>query len=210
METPRGDHQNAGYELTAPAASVATGTQQTTAVPFGVRPMSVTSWTPWRGDTGQSRPWFLKTSHEAAANADGKPKHRCAMIGAGHHGNNIFANGKPPAAFPRAFLTEGRTFLRIEVFEVESQRIPPMPVDRSDYPWWVKAGLLGFPSRRAQWFFFWLSVALAGGFFIYAFWNLRFLYWGGLSIIAAIMYWLTIRWVDKNGEWGDKSVEWPD
>ncbi len=71
---------------------------------------------------------------------------------------------------------------------------------RASYPLWVKIGLWGLPGRTSVWVCFWLSVAggLTGS--IYGFWERRALS-ASLFFLAALMYWLTIRWVDRNGRW---------
>ncbi len=71
---------------------------------------------------------------------------------------------------------------------------------RDEFPFWVKVGLLGVPGRTGVWFFFWLSIVFAVGFIAYGFWDPRF-FIGFLWFFAALMYWLTIRWVDKYGVW---------
>jgi hypothetical protein len=81
-------------------------------------------------------------------------------------------------------------------------------VPRELYPWWVKFSLLGVPGRRGQWFFVWLSLASAIACFAYGVLNagrplgILLLLIGGLGFpLAAAMYWLTIRWIDRRGSW---------
>jgi hypothetical protein len=45
-----------------------------------------------------------------------------------------------------------------------------------------------------------LSLALAAGCVIYGFRDRRFFYGAGF-LISALMYWLSIRWVDRHGSW---------
>ena len=71
---------------------------------------------------------------------------------------------------------------------------------RKSYPLWVRVGLWGSPNRIVVWMWFWLSLALALACGIYGVWDRRFL-GGVLFLVAALMYWLTIRWVDQNGRW---------
>jgi hypothetical protein len=71
---------------------------------------------------------------------------------------------------------------------------------RSEHPLWVRLGLWGLPNRAAAWAFVWISLASAAACIVYGLWNPRFLV-GSLFVLAAIMYWLTIRWVDRNGTW---------
>ena len=73
-------------------------------------------------------------------------------------------------------------------------------VGPDDYPWWVTLSLLGVSSRAAQWVCVAVSVALAAGSVAYGFWNPLF-FWGIGFLFAALMYWLTIRWVDRHGSW---------
>jgi hypothetical protein len=82
-------------------------------------------------------------------------------------------------------------------------------VPREQYPWWVKFTLLGVPGRRGQWFSVWLSLASAVACIAYGILNpgsrLGFfvLVVGGVGFtLAAAMYWLTIRWIDRHGTWG--------
>jgi hypothetical protein len=77
-------------------------------------------------------------------------------------------------------------------------------VDRANYPWWVKLSLLGVPSRSGQWFFVGLSIAAAVGCVIYGFWDPKFFLGVGF-LLAALTYWLTIRWVDRYGSWASHT-----
>ena len=80
-------------------------------------------------------------------------------------------------------------------------------IDRDDYPWWVKLSLWGVPGGRAgQWFFVGLSIACALVGILLGFWDLRF-FLGGLFLLSALMYWLTIRWVDRHGSWDGATEE---
>jgi hypothetical protein len=71
---------------------------------------------------------------------------------------------------------------------------------REEYPWWVKVSLWGLPNRAAVRVFVWLSVLAAVACGVYGFWDGRF-FVGLLFLLAALMYWLSIRWVDRNGSW---------
>lgn len=75
-------------------------------------------------------------------------------------------------------------------------------VARADYPWWVKVSLWGAPGRAGQWVFVALSIASAVGCVIYGFWNRPF-FLGVLFLFSALMYWLTIRWIDRHGSWSN-------
>ena len=73
-------------------------------------------------------------------------------------------------------------------------------VPRSDYPWWVKLSMWGVPGRAGLWAFVALSVAAAVGCVVYGFWDQRFFFGVGF-LLSALMYWLSIRWVDRHGSW---------
>ncbi len=75
-----------------------------------------------------------------------------------------------------------------------------MSVDRSSWPWPVRMGLWKVPTRGAAWGYFILAMALALGFVAYGFVKPRF-YAGGVFVLAALWYYLAIRWVDAHGEW---------
>lgn len=78
---------------------------------------------------------------------------------------------------------------------MQEKRIP-----RSEYPGWVKLSLWGLPNRASVWFFVWLSLFAALACGIYGFRDPRFFLGLGL-IIAALLYWLAIKWVDRYGSW---------
>jgi hypothetical protein len=72
--------------------------------------------------------------------------------------------------------------------------------DRSKWPLMVWLGLVGLPTRRSAWAFFWLSAALGAGFTAYGFLEPIF-FLGSLMLVAALWYFLSIRWVDQYGSW---------
>ena len=74
------------------------------------------------------------------------------------------------------------------------------PLSRDQYPLWVRLGLYGLRGRTSVWVFFWLSVVCGVAGIVYGFRDSRF-FVGGLFFFAALMYWLTIRWVDRHGQW---------
>jgi len=76
------------------------------------------------------------------------------------------------------------------------ERVPP-----SNYPWWVKVSMWGGLKRTGLWVFVALSIAAAVASFVYGFWDQRFYYLGPAFLVAALMYWLSIRWVDRYGSW---------
>jgi hypothetical protein len=71
---------------------------------------------------------------------------------------------------------------------------------RIERPLWVAVGLWGGPGRLSAWGFFWLSLALAVGSFVYGLFDSRFLV-GGVFFLSALWYWLAIRWVDRHDSW---------
>jgi hypothetical protein len=64
----------------------------------------------------------------------------------------------------------------------------------------VKLSLWGVPNRAAAWAFVWLSVLLAVACVVYGFWDSRY-FVGILFLLAALGYWLALRWVDHHGSW---------
>lgn len=71
---------------------------------------------------------------------------------------------------------------------------------QNDRPAWVKLALWGLPNRTAAVGFLWLSVALSAGCVAYGFVDRRY-FIGAFMIIAALWYYLAIRWVDRQGHW---------
>jgi hypothetical protein len=70
------------------------------------------------------------------------------------------------------------------------------------YPWWVKVSLWGLPSRGYALAFVWLSVLASAGACAYLrrtghrVWSLGFLF-----LVGALLYSLSVRWVDRYGSW---------
>jgi hypothetical protein len=58
----------------------------------------------------------------------------------------------------------------------------------------------------ASWAFMWLCVAIAAGTIAYGYYfaDRRFL-GGAFLLLAAFWYYLSIRWVDRYGRWGESS-----
>lgn len=75
-----------------------------------------------------------------------------------------------------------------------------MSVDRRLWPAWVQLGLWGMPTRWMAWFF--CTFALLGGIagIVYGFVNPPG-FWAGLLLLAALWYYLAIRWVGRNSRW---------
>jgi hypothetical protein len=77
--------------------------------------------------------------------------------------------------------------------------------NRYDWPAWVRVGLWGVPNWTAAWAFVWLCVSIAVGYVAYgSFADRRFLA-GGILLLSALWYCLSIRWVYRHGRW-DKSL----
>ena len=78
----------------------------------------------------------------------------------------------------------------------------PGPDQRRNYPWWVKLSIWRVPGRAGLWGFVALSLALAIGSVIYGFWDHRF-FLGAAFLFSALIYWLSIWWIDRHGSWAD-------
>jgi hypothetical protein len=79
------------------------------------------------------------------------------------------------------------------------KRVPP-----SEYPWWVKLGMIGSSSRRALWGWAIASLVAAAACLLVGLWlaEAYFIALGAIGFpLAALMYWLTIRWIDQHGSW---------
>lgn len=76
------------------------------------------------------------------------------------------------------------------------------PVPRDQYPWWVKVSIMGVPGRNGLWVFVALSILAAFGCVVYGFWDSRF-FFGMAFLLSALMYWLSVRWIDRHGSWKD-------
>jgi len=74
-------------------------------------------------------------------------------------------------------------------------------VSRSEYPLWVKASVWGIPGRGGVWAFVVFSLACAALLLMRGAHTGRFLDVGFLLACAAVPYWLSIRWIDRNGSW---------
>jgi hypothetical protein len=68
-------------------------------------------------------------------------------------------------------------------------------------PTWVKAGLWKVRTRAAAWVFVGLSLVLALGSAAYGTSDPFFFVMGGVFAATALWYWLSIRWVDRHGDW---------
>jgi hypothetical protein len=78
-------------------------------------------------------------------------------------------------------------------------------VARAEYPWWVKVSMMGVPGRGGVLGCAVLSVMVGVAGLI--FWRNDPVLWPtSLFLIAAIPYWLTIRWVDRHGSWDNEQA----
>jgi len=78
-------------------------------------------------------------------------------------------------------------------------------VSRSDYPWWVKFSMWGVPGRTGLWVYAVVCIAIAGACVPYGFWDRRSFLVTISALLASLMYWLSIQWVDRHGSWGEKA-----
>ncbi|HEY0070885.1 MAG TPA: hypothetical protein VGE04_13040 [Chloroflexia bacterium] len=63
---------------------------------------------------------------------------------------------------------------------------------------------MGLRSRGAAWAFFWISIVIAVGCIAYEFVYPSF-FIGAIALfvlLAALWYYLAIRWVDQHSRWG--------
>ena len=75
-------------------------------------------------------------------------------------------------------------------------------VPYEQYPWWVKISLWGLPGRASVLAFAWLSVLASLATCAYLAWIGHRLWEVGLIfLVAALLYWRSVRWVDRNGSW---------
>lgn len=77
------------------------------------------------------------------------------------------------------------------------------PKSRSPKPWWVEVGLWKINDRNTAWLFLGISVAMAvlpAVVMSVAMGSNRF-FISGIFILAAVWYWLCIKWMDDNDGW---------
>jgi hypothetical protein len=72
---------------------------------------------------------------------------------------------------------------------------------REERPMWVKVGLWKVRTRTTAWVFVGLSLVLALACAAYGTSEPFFFFIGGYLVFAALHYWLSIRWVDRHGDW---------
>jgi hypothetical protein len=75
-----------------------------------------------------------------------------------------------------------------------------MAFNRRNWPVMVRLGLWGLGTRMSAWTFFWGSLAIAAGCFVYGFVN-PLAFSGVLFVFASLWYYLSIRWVDQHRMW---------
>jgi hypothetical protein len=74
-------------------------------------------------------------------------------------------------------------------------------VSYSKYPIWVKLSLWGVPGRKGLWGMVALSIGCAIGCLLYGGRDARFYTVSPVFVLAAVPYWLSIRWIDRRGSW---------
>jgi hypothetical protein len=75
------------------------------------------------------------------------------------------------------------------------------PVPRSSYPLWVKISLFGSSGRGGLIAYTVASLLAAVLSAVYAISHSRYFYFPVLFLVAALLYWSAMRWVDRNGSW---------
>jgi hypothetical protein len=83
---------------------------------------------------------------------------------------------------------------------MDARRPPP-----ASYPWWVKVSRWGVPGRAGLWACVLVALLAAAICVLYGFRDPRFLPVGGLAVLTALPYWLSIRWMDRHNAWDDKA-----
>ncbi len=71
------------------------------------------------------------------------------------------------------------------------------------YPWWVKISLLGFSTKKP------MIITLIAGLLV----NISLFIFAQLPLaivvlVANLLFFLSIRWVDKKGDWSDIRNHW--
>ena len=65
----------------------------------------------------------------------------------------------------------------------------------------MKVSLWGVPGRAGLWAYVAIALVAAVASILYGFRDARFFGVGAAAVAAALPYWLSIRWIDKNGSW---------
>jgi hypothetical protein len=75
-------------------------------------------------------------------------------------------------------------------------------VSYKQYPWWVKVVLWRLPSRGYALACIVVSLLASAGMCAF-FYRIGYKGWycGLLLLGAPLLYWLSVRWVDRNGSW---------
>ena len=72
------------------------------------------------------------------------------------------------------------------------------------YPWWVKISLLGFSTKKPMLITLIIGLLVNISLVIYAQLPLAI-----VILVCNILFYLSIRWVDKKGDWSDIRNHWP-
>lgn len=68
------------------------------------------------------------------------------------------------------------------------------------FPIYVRTGLFGINSKKIAYMYFWLSVVISAVSVIMGFYN-KVYFFGVLFLLAALWYFLVIKWMDSNSKW---------
>jgi hypothetical protein len=71
------------------------------------------------------------------------------------------------------------------------------------YPWWVKISLLGFSTKKPM--LITLIIGLLVNIILFIFAQLLLAI---AVLVCNILFYFSIRWVDKNGDWSEIKHQW--
>jgi hypothetical protein len=74
---------------------------------------------------------------------------------------------------------------------------------KNKYPWWVKVSLFGFSTRKSMLIMLFITLIIN----VFLFYNSKYPL-AIIFLIANFLYFISIRWVDKHGEWSDIKNQW--
>jgi hypothetical protein len=151
--------------------------------------------TPWSRDGGRAEP--LRDPYAGPET----PK-RASLEGPGPCASVDIREGSPSglAQRPEPFPSSGQVPPASPPREVIHELLNRIRA-REERPWWVQVGLWGIHSRSTAWVFFWIALGLAVAPSLLLFTVNKGFAVCGLFGLAALWYWLCIRWVDEHGSW---------